>query len=157
MCLNHENTHIINSTPLPTFLFLSHTHLSHHCQKKSCDIIAKAFQLPNQNQSPTESLFFVISLTGRETERSVSVPLIRQAWVIKKEIKRSVWERPREPPLICSQLIVLAFYCFLLGWQIIEQPASKKRVQVLSWSWNSFEICFRWHWYRRVVLENHCQ
>lgn len=120
---------------------LAHTH--HTPANKSCNIITKAFQPPNQNQSPTKSLFFGISLTGRQTERSVSVPLIRQAWVIKKEIRRSVWERPSGPLLICSQLIVLAFYCFLLGWQIREHPAKRsqpKSALILEHLWDIAQV-----------------
>ena len=50
--------------------------------------------------------------SGKQTEGSMSVPLIRQAWVIKEEIRRSVWERPSEPLLIYSQLIVLGLLLF---------------------------------------------
>lgn len=106
------------------------TQIYHTPANKSCDTITKAFQPLNQNQSPTKSLFFVTSLTGRQTERSASVLLIRQAWVIKKEIRHSVWERPSGPLLIYSQLIVLAFYCFLFSWQIRQELANKKPAKI---------------------------
>ena len=87
--LSQKTTHNIKKLMIPECVRIlkkihphTHTHTTllsdtqHTPANKSCDIITKAFQPPNQNQSPTKSLFFVIPLVGRLTERRASVPPI---------------------------------------------------------------------------------
>lgn len=109
------HTYSFALTPLPTNL--ATLSLKHSSLQIKTSLVQKVYSL------------WCLSWAGRQ--RGVWVcRSSRQAWVIKKEIRRSVWERPSGPPLICSQLIVLAFYCFLLGWQIRERPANKKPAQI---------------------------